>query len=187
MCTTLAEWIESNPAAPTRPKGERQQVSVYMSYEEWEALSKLTLDHRLRSIHGGRMSELIRHALYRYVPQLLDMLDDDYRPVSELMRADIERAGLGQTLTDINDYFESRGNELRMLLEIGETEKAFQHYEHVLNFVNQRDGVWAPLMRRLLREHPEIMVFRETVRKLGAADEARLRIMEQEIEEETHG
>lgn len=182
MCQSLEEWIDQHPTVPARNPGDRQQFSLYLSKEEAQRLSELAQDHRLRGIHGGKAYEVVRHALYYYIPQLLDLLDEGYRPIAELMRADIEKTGIGQTIDQINDYYETRGRELNMLLAIGETDKALEHYEHVVQFAKRRTGVWAGLLMRLLREHSEMVQFRSTVRTMGVVEDMKLRSIEEENE-----
>lgn len=182
MCDTLEAWLETHPTVPARNPGDRQQFSLYLTKDEAQRLSELAQDHRLRGIHGGKAYEVVRHALYYYIPQLLDLLDEGYRPIAELMRADIEKTGMGQTIDQVNDYYETRGRELNMLLAINEPEKALEHYEHVIAFTKRRHGVWAGLMMRLLREHSEMVQFRESVRRLGVVEEAHLRSIEEDNE-----
>lgn len=179
MTESFEAWLDAHPGIPPKPRGESHHISVYVGRDEAEALSKLLIDHRLYSIHGGKISELVRHALSYYVPPLLMLLDEGYRPLAELMRADIERSGIGQTVAQIKDYYDTKGLELRMLLDVGEVDKAFEHYEAVVSFVRARSGVWASLLMRMLREHPELASFRDAVRRMGPVEEARLRIIEE--------
>lgn len=182
MCEVLETWMDTHPAVAPRPRNERVAQTVYLSLNEAENLSRVLTDHRLFSIHGGKATELFRHALAYYLPQVLDLMDEGFRPFAELMRADIERTGIGQTIEQINDYYDTRGRELRMLLDIGETERAFTHYEKVLEFVKgRREGVWAGLLMRLLREHPEMAAFRDAVRRMSPVEENRLRVMEEDL------
>lgn len=182
MCETLEAWLEAHPAVPARQHGDRQQFSAYLSKDEARLLSEVAQDHRLRAIHGGKAYEVVRHALYHYLPNLLEVMDNGYRPIAELLRADIEKAGIGQSIDQINDYFETRGRELRMLVEIGEIDKALEHYEHVVRFCTGRRGVWASLLLRLLREHSEIMAFREMIRRADVTAEAHMRSIDEEAE-----
>ncbi len=179
MCSSLTEWIDTHPAVPKRPRGERRHYSIYLSDAEGEAASRVLADSRLWSIHDGQMSELVRHALGSYLPGLMDIMEDGYRPIAELMRADIEKAGLGQTIEQIHSYLDTRGQELIMLLDLGELNKAFEHYEHVMEFVRAHEGVWATLLLKLLYEHGEITTFRDRARRIGAVEEARLRMIEE--------
>ena len=180
MCQTLEAWLDEHPGIPAKPRGESHHISLYVSREEAEAMSKLLIDHRLFGIHGGKISDLVRHGLSFYVPELLTLMDEGYRPLAELMRADIERSGIGQTVGQIKDYYDTKGLELRMLLDVGEVDKALEHYEAVVGFVKARDGVWAALLMRMLREHPELAAFRDAVRRMGAVEEARLRHIEED-------
>ena len=184
MCESLAEWIEEHPALAVPPPRERRQLSVYLTPDEHENLQRVFNDARLSSLWGNKYYQVVRHALHFYLPALMDLLDDGYKPISELMRADIERAGLGQTLDQINDYFATRGRELMMLIDIGEVDKAFEHYEHVIDFVHARQGIWAQLLARLLREHPDIASFRESVKRVGVLEEQRLRSIEEVMNHE---
>lgn len=171
--------MDAHPAVPSKPRGESHHMSIYLGRDEAELVSKLLIDHRLYGVHGGKVSDLFRHMLYYYAPPLMDLLDDGYRPLAELMRADIERSGMGQTIGQIKDYFDTKGMELRMLLDVGELDKAFEHYERVVVFVRNRDGVWAALLGRMLFEHPEMATFRDSVRRMGPVEEARLRAIEE--------
>ena len=179
MCSNLKEFIELHPGIDDPPSRDRRAMTVYFTAAEHENINRALADSRMWHVYKGKQSQLVRHALANYLPGLVSLLDENYRPMAELMRADIERAGLGQTIEQINEYFSTRGRELLMLMDIGEVDRAFEHYEHVLEFVHAREGVWAGLLVKMLGEHPEMMSWRDSVRRMGVAQEQRLRLAEE--------
>ena len=175
----LRDWIESHPAIPQKPRGESHHISLYISRDEAEALSRVLQDHRLFGIHNGSRQDLIRHALYFYLVPLLELLDEGYRPLSEQLRAEITNTGIGKSIDEIRTYYGTQARELQLLLDVGEFDKMFEHYERVIQFVRSRDGVWAGLLMRMLREHGEMASWREAVRRMGAVEEQRMRLIEE--------
>lgn len=178
MVESLRDWIDQHPAIPQKPRGESHHISLYISRDEAEALSRVLQDHRLFGIHQGSRQDLIRHALYYYVVPLLELMDEGYRPLSEQLRAEITNTGIGRTVDEIRAYYTTQARELQLLLDVGELDKMFEHYERVVGFVRSRDGVWAGLLMRMLREHGEMGSWRENVRRVGAVDEQRMRLIE---------
>lgn len=181
MCDNLSEWIDTHPTIAEPPPRTRRPITVYLSPEEHEDLARVSSDPRLWHIYKGKQYQVLRHALNAYLPGLMLLLEEGYRPMAEMMRADLERAGLGQTLEQINEYYSTRGRELLMLTDAGELDRAFQHYEHVLDFVKARDGVWRGLLIKLLYEHPEMSAWRTAIKRLGHEHEERLRMAEEEV------
>ena len=164
----MEEFVTRFPGPPPIQRGERRHVvSVSLNEAEYDAVTRLAHHPVARTMYGGQLSVVVRHALQPYLWPMEELIEAGFKPLGARIQELLETASFIQNEKQIIETLDNKARHLHLLYTYDGAFSALDEYDAFLDFVESLGGAWSKVFSRFMSTHIELQAFRERVQRAG--------------------